>query len=224
MSSRMNDFSLDQDADLQQSLSLPADIEITKFLGEGGRTHVYKAQLDQESVIVKVYRKDVAQKYLNKYSVDIAEFEYQKNQALYELPKIKAYIAKPYRVYSLSSEYTHCIVQEYVTGNTLKKLIAELGYLPNEILDAGYTIVKQAESNGIHDLDISVGNIIVNKRDGSWKPKLYDFNLMPQHLFSPNPFMDLAIKLRLRSKSHRDYRSLRNWERRGKHRRWIGKN
>ena len=117
----MNDFSLEQDADLQQSLSLPADIEITKFLGEGGRTHVYKAQLDQESVIVKVYRKDVAQKYLNKYSVDIAEFEYQKNQALYELHKIKAYIAKPYRVYSLSSEYTHCIVQEYVTGKYIEE-------------------------------------------------------------------------------------------------------
>lgn len=211
-------------AELQQSLTLPEDVEITEFIGKGGRAYVYRARLGHERVIVKVYRKAVVQKYLDKYKVDIAEYEYQRNLALYEIPEIKIYIAKPYRVYALSGEYSHSIIQECVTGKTLKELIAELGYLPSEILAAGYKIVQQAKAHGIHDLDISVGNIIVNQHEEKWRPKLYDFNLMSQYLFPPNPIMGLAIRLGIRSKSHRDYRSLRNWERRGKNKTWVGKN
>lgn len=209
---------------MQHTLTLPAEIEVTEFLGEGGRALVYKAQLEGNTVAVKAYRKEVAEKYREKYAVDIAEFEYQRNQCLYNLANIKPYIAKPYRFYSHASEFTHSIVQEYVTGENLKILIKQLGYLPAEILKAGYTIVAEAEENGIHDLDISVGNIMVHQCDSEWKPKLYDFNLMPQYLFPPNPIAGLAIKLGLRSKSHRDYRSLKNWERRGRNKKWIGKN
>ena len=209
---------------MQHKLTLPEDIEIIEFLGEGGRALVYKAKLEGNTVAVKAYRKDVVEKYREKYAVDIAEFEFQRNQGLYSLDKIKPYIAKPYRLYSRQSEFTHSIVQEYVAGENLKILIKQLGYLPAEILKAGYNIVSEAEKNGIHDLDISVGNIMVNRREGEWKPKLYDFNLMPQYLFPPNPVAGLAIKLGLRSKSHRDYRSLKNWERRGKNKKWIGKN
>ena len=206
----------EQGAELQPTLSMPADIEIIEYLGKGGRAYGFKAVLGQDSVVVKVYRKEVAQKYRDKYGVDIAEFEYQRNQALYELDDIKTYIAKPYRVHPLSSNYTHSIVQEYVTGKTLKALVAELGHLPNEILEAGYDIVKHTEAHGIHDLDISSGNIIVSRLDGKWRPKLYDFNLIPQHMFPPNPFLGLAIKLGLRGKSFRDYRNLKKWESRGK--------
>jgi hypothetical protein len=167
-------------------------------------------------VVVKLYRPSVAQKYQQKYGLDIAEFEFQRNQALYQLEQIKSYIAKPYRLYPASSEYSQSIVQEWVTGKTLKAIVAELGYLPGELLDTGYEIIKHAEAHGLHDLDISSGNTRVSQLDGHWRPKLYDFNLIPQHLFPPNPFLGLAIKLGLRSKSHRDYRNLKKWERRGK--------
>ena len=66
-------------AELQQSLTLPEDVEITEFIGKGGRAYVYRARLGHERVIVKVYRKAVVQKYLDKYKVDIAEYEYQRN-------------------------------------------------------------------------------------------------------------------------------------------------
>ncbi len=220
----MNHLHQEHAVDLQQSLTFPEDVEVTDFLGEGGRAYVYKARLGQETVVVKVYRRQVVQKYLDKYKVDIAEYEYQRNLALYEIPEIKIYIAKPYRVHPLSGEHSHSFIQECVTGKTLKELIAELGYLPSEILAAGHKIVQQAEAHGVHDLDISVGNIIVNQHDEKWRPKLYDFNLMSQYLFPPNPFMGLAMKLGIRGKSYRDYRSLRNWEKRGKNKIWIGKN
>ncbi len=201
--------------DLQQSLSLPTEIRITEYLGSGARAHVFKATLGQDSVIVKVYREKVAQKYRYKYGVDIAEFEYQRNQSLFVLAAIKKYIARPYRVYSASSEYSHSIIQEHVSGKPLKAVVNERGGLPDEILEAGYEIVKQAEANGIHDLDISYSNMMVVGQDGEQIPKLYDFNLMPQHLHPPNPFLGFGIKLGLRGKSHRDYRNLKKWERHG---------
>lgn len=209
---------------MQESLILPRDIEIKKYLGKGGRANVYKAILDGNSVIVKIYRNEVAEKYLNKYKVDIAQYEYDRNTALYNLPQIAEFIAKPYRVYTLLSEYSHSIVQEYVSGVILENLIKELEYLPKETLEAGYKIVKEAERNGIHDLDISVGNVKVDKTEKGWMPKLYDFNIMPQYLFPPNNFVKMAYKMGFRKKSFRDYRSLRNWKRRGDKCIWIGRN
>ena len=89
--------------------------------------------------------------------------------------------------------------------------------LPSEVLQAGYFIVEQAAKVGLYDLDISPGNIRVRQNaEGKWQPKLYDFNLMPQHICPPNPFMSLGFKLGLRSKNHRDYRSLKHWDFLGK--------
>ncbi len=209
---------------MKPEIRLPDDIEIGEYLGSGGRAHVYKGNINDESVSIKIYHENVAQKYLNKYQVDIAEHEYGRNVALYDLPKIKKYIAKPYRVYKSGSEFTHCMVQELVIGEVLENVIKDLGYLPDEILESGTEIVHEAEAHAIHDLDISVGNVLVNNIDGEWKLKLYDFNIMPQYLFPPNPVVWLAFKLGIRKKSFRDYRSLRNWERRGKNKKWIGRN
>jgi tRNA A-37 threonylcarbamoyl transferase component Bud32 len=205
----------EQIAALQGSLSMPADIKITGYLGTGARAHVFKANMERNSVIVKVYREEAVQKYRHKYRVDIAEFEYQRNQSLFSLKSMKKYIAQPFRVYPASSEYTHCMIQEYVSGPTLKDLIIKLGHLPREVLDAGYHIVGKAEANGVHDLDISSKNVMIVEQGGELVPKLYDFNLMPQCQHAPNPFLWLAFKLGLRARSYRDYRNLKKWEKRG---------
>lgn len=209
---------------VQQPLNLPEDVEVRELLGQGGRAWVFKAKLDEKDVVVKVYDKGVADKYLERYNVDIAQFEFDRNKALFEISEIREYVAKPYRIYSSSSQYVHSIIQEHVSGTILERLINELGHLPKEVLDAGRTIVKHAEKYGLHDLDISAGNLMVNKSSGIWKPKLYDFNIMPQYLFPPNPIVGLGYKLGIRKKSFRDYRSLKNWERRGKQKKWIGRN
>ncbi len=209
---------------IQQPLNLPEDVKVSELLGQGGRAWVFKAKLNEKDVVVKVYDKDVADKYLEKYNVDIAQFEFDRNKALFEINEIREYVAKPYRVYPSSSQYVHSIIQEHVSGEILESLIKKLGCLPKEILDAGRLIVKHAERNGIHDLDISVGNLKINKSSGIWKPKLYDFNIMPQYLFPPNFIVGLGYKLGFRKKSFRDYRSLRNWDRRGRQKKWIGRN
>ncbi len=208
----------------QKSLTLPDDIKVIEYIGEGRRAFVYKAKLSDADVIVKVYKKNSSEKYLKKYNFDIAQYEFDRNTSLYNIPQIQEYIAKPFRVYTADSIYTHSIIQEFVPGTILEDLIIELGNLPQEILEAGYHIVKHAEKNNIHDLDISAGNLKINNHAGIWKPKLYDFNLIPQYLYPPNLILGLAIKTGIRKKSYRDYRSLKNWKRRGEQRLWKGRN
>ncbi len=194
-----------------RQVSLPADVEVTRFLGEGRRSFSYKGRHKGRDVVIKIYRKEFVQKYLQRYNVDIAEFEFTRNSRLYGIDAIRRYIAKPYKVFPVDGDYTHSFVQEYVEGITLEALVSRLGYLPQRVLQAGYRIVRVAESYGIHDMDISAGNILTVNHDGSWAPKLYDFNMMPQHVSPPNPFIAWCLKLGIRSKSHRDYRSLKNW-------------
>ena len=208
----------------QDTINLPDDIEIIDYIGSGRRAQVHSAKYDSKEVIVKVYGDDVIKKYRDSYNVDIAVFEHTRNKLLYALPEIKKHIAQPYKVYSASSGYTQCVVQERIYGESLHDVISKLGYLPDEILGAGRLIVNEAEKNGVHDLDISVGNVMIKKLDDKWHPTLYDFNIMPQYLFPPNPIVGLGYKLGIRKKSFRDYRSLRNWDRRGRQKRWIGRN
>ena len=207
-------------AELRQ-ISLPGEIEIIDFLGRGRRSRSYKGKYGDQDIIVKVYFAEFVQKYMRKHNIDIAEFEFERNSTLYAIDAIKPYIAKPYKFFPLGGNYTHSFIQEYIDGTTLIELVARLGYLPREVLKAGYKIVRTAESHGIHDLDISAGNVLTvnHGEEQGWAPRLYDFNMVPQHMSPPNPFMAWGIKMGMRSKSHRDYRSLRNWQRiaRNKH-------
>ena len=199
------------EVDLRQ-INLPAGIEVIRFLGEGRRSFSCKGRYDGQDVVIKIYRKEFIEKYLQRYNIDIAEFEFTRNSTLYGIDAIRHYIAKPYKVFPIDSDYTHSFVQEYVEGITLKALVSRLGYLPKQVLQAGYRIVQTAESYGVHDMDISAGNILtVNHGEDGWAPKLYDFNMLPQHMSPPNPFIAWCLKMGVRSKSHRDYRSLRNW-------------
>ena len=197
-------------------LKLPPDINIIQEIGAGRRSRVYLAEYQGKDVVVKVYRSKYIEKYQRQYKVNIGEFEFERNKLAYGTESISKYIAKPYTLLTNEDGYTLSFIQEYIDGIWLEDLIANNQGLPREVLEAGYYIVREAAKIGLYDLDISPGNIRVKQNaNGTWQPKLYDFNLMPQHIRSPNPFMALGFKLRLRSKNHRDYRSLKHWERLG---------
>ena len=213
-----------RELEMQQAISLPDDIRIGNFLGRGRRSFSYRGKLKGKDVVIKAYRKEFVEKYQQKCSIDIAEFEFERNATLYSIDEIKPYIAAPYRVFTRHSSFTHSFVQEYIEGITLKQLITRSGYLPDEVLEAGYTIVRSAEACGIHDIDIFEENVLVIRSGGIWIPKLYDFNLLPQHMNPPNLFIALGIKTGLCRKSRRDYRNLRNWERAGRLQGSSGKN
>ncbi len=197
-------------------LVLPDDIKVTATLGSGRRSEVYLATYNDRTVIVKAYKSEYIEKYRSQYKVDIGEFEFNRNKVAYNCEKISMYVAEPYQLLRPEDGYSLALVQEYIEGTWLLDLLKQLGRLPTEILEAGYLIVKEAAKLDLYDLDISPGNIkVLQDPSGLWYPKLYDFNLMPQYLQPPNPFMRAGFALGLRSKNHRDYRSLKQWEKLG---------
>ncbi len=194
-------------------LPLPKEINIKNSLGEGRRSQVFLADYLEQQVVVKVYKQAYIEKYQSQYKVNIGEFEFSRNMLAYQTDMLKQYVAKPYQLIKPEQGYVLAFVQEYIEGIWLEDLMQQCRGLPKEVLRAGYDIVKHAAKVGLYDLDIPPGNIrLVKDTKGVWVPKLYDFNLMPQHLCPPNPFMAIGFKLGLRSKNHRDYRSLRHWE------------
>ena len=205
-------------ANLKENINLPDDVVVANFIGHGRRSIVFDGYFCGNAVVIKVYKNEFIKKYDQRFNLDIAKYEYQRNVKLYEIPEIQKHIAQPIKYFSAESNCTQAFIQQYINGITLKELINKLGYLPNMLLEEGYKIVKYAENNGIHDLDISMENILVEKLNGQWLLKLYDFNLIPQHLNPPNIFVKFALKSGLRKKSHRDYRCLKKWTKEGKRR------
>ena len=195
------------------NLVLPTEIDIIQALGSGRRSQGYLATYMNRKVVVKVYKQEYIEKYQLQYKVNIAEFEFARNKIAFETSALAGYVAEPYRLLRPEQGYDLAFVQEYVDGIWLEELIEQCHGLPEEVLKAGYYIVEQAAKVGLYDLDIPPGNIRLKQNSsGTWVPKLYDFNLMPQHLCPPNPFMAMGFKLGLRSKNHRDYRSLKHWD------------
>jgi len=193
-------------------LALPNELTIIKPLGEGRRSCVYLANMQGEHVVVKVYKQEYITKYRSQYNVNIGEFEFSRNSTAYQTDDLRQYVAKPYRLLQPAQGYELAFIQEYIDGIWLEDLMQQCHGLPNEVLQAGYRIVELAAKVGLYDLDIPPGNIrLIKDESGRYVPKLYDFNLMPQHICPPNPFMALGFKLGLRSKNHRDYRSLKHW-------------
>lgn len=195
------------------NLSLPKQIKLKHALGEGRRSQVFLAEYLERQVVVKVYKQFYIDKYQEQYKVNIGEFEYSRNKLAYQSDDLKNYVAQPFCLIKPDQGYVLALVQEYIDGIWLEDLMQKNRGLPANVLQAGYDIVKYAAQVGLYDLDIPPGNIrLVKDHSRAWVPKLYDFNLMPQHLCPPNPFMALGFKLGLRSKNHRDYRSLKHWQ------------
>lgn len=190
---------------------LPADLTLDQRLGEGRRSVVYRANYHDKVVALKVYRPEFIRKYREKYGVNIAEFEFSRNQAVRNVRGLQPYTAEPLAVVGLDGSCDLAFVQELVNGMPLVDLGRLNKGLPSSVLEAGDRIVALAETAGLHDLDLYYRNILVREHEGTWLPVLHDFNLMPQHTFPPNPFLAIAYRAGIRRKSHRDYRCIRQW-------------
>ena len=190
---------------------LPPGLEPGDRLGEGRRSVVYQASWQGREIALKIYRPEFVDKYRRKFGLDIARFEYQRNQAFIDVPGLAPYAAKPIAILGQNDGFSPAFLQERIEGLPLTELGMREGGLPEEVLEAGKHIVHLAESAGLHDLDLFYRNILVRQNGEGWVPVIHDFNLVPQHLFPPNPFLYLAYRFGIRKKSHRDYRCIRQW-------------
>ena len=189
----------------------PPDLVPGPRIGEGRRSVVYRAVYRGETVAAKIYRPEFIEKYRERYRVNIAEFELGRNRAVRDLQGLRPFVARPVGIVGLDGGRGLAFLQEFIDGIPLVELGLREHGLPRSVLDAGQLIVSRAERAGLHDLDLYYRNVLVRECKGEWLPVLHDFNLMPQHLFPPNPFLWLAYRSGIRRKSHRDRRCIRQW-------------
>lgn len=193
-------------------LSLPEDLVLIGFAGQGRRSVTFKVNYHGETIALKVYRNEFIQKYQDRYKLNIAQFEMTRNQAFYAVEALRPYAANPVGVLGINDGFSLCFLQEFIDGPSLVELAENNQGLPQSVLDAGKLIIESAESAGLYDLDLFYKNILLRKQNDIWLPVIHDFNLVPQYQFPPNPFLALAYLTGIRKKSHRDWRCLKGWQ------------
>jgi len=196
----------------KNDLMLPENLVPLSLAGEGRRSVTFKAEYSGEIVALKVYRKEFIHKYQQRYGLNIAEFEFARNQAFFAVDELRPYAARPIKVLGLDDGYSLCFLQEFIDGPSLVELAQKNNGLPQSVLDAGHLICEKAEAAGLHDLDLFYKNVLIRERNGAWLPVIHDFNLVPQYQYPPNPFLALAYFTGLRRKSHRDWRCMKGWQ------------
>ncbi len=208
-------FKYHQDEEIE--IKVPDELKLGRLLGRGARSMGYEASLDGKKVAVKFYRPKFIDKFRDRYGVDIAQFEFDRNAAFRAVPGLEKFTVEPIRVLEAKDGYSPAFVQEFVQGQPLVELMRGLGHLPPRILELGRQIIDTANAAGLHDLDMNDSNIMVRKKGDDWRLTVYDFNLMPQYLYAPNPIVKLLYKLGIRDKSGRDYQCLKRWAYLGEH-------
>ncbi len=61
--------------ELKWPISVPGNIKIRKFIGEGARLYAYLVARDGKKAVLKLYKTEFIDKYHRRYKHDIAQFE-----------------------------------------------------------------------------------------------------------------------------------------------------
>jgi transposase-like protein len=194
---------------------VPAEVEVFELLGQGKRTCTYRAQLNGQRVVLKVYRAAVMRRYRWRFDVHLAQFEHDRNRAFWDNPSLRDFTVEPLRLYGVDDGYSPAFVQAWAEGVSLSEYASEHGYVSTDILAAGQRLVRCAHAAGLYDLDLNVGNIKLRETPAGPMPVIYDFNLLPQHLYAPNPARWLSLRLGRRHWGHRDFAALESWANHG---------
>ena len=199
-----------------RTLRLPPELNLGPLSGKGRRSVVYEAELAGQAVALKLYKPEAIRKFRRRYGVSIARFEHDRCAEFSAVPALAPYIARPLHVLGERDGFAEAFVQEFVDGRRVHDVMGETGSVPRETLHVLTEIVAAAEAVGLHDLDVCASNIFVKPTERGWMPVLFDFNMMPQHLHAPNPWVGLLYRLGWRHPSHRDrlmLKHLENWKR-----------
>ena len=196
----------------------PDDLTIGPQIGRGRRSLVYQGTWRGEAVVVKQYTPQAIAKYRRRYGVSIAQFEHDRNAAFVSVPALRRFAARP--IAWSGSDPTNsnmsgeCFVQQRIAGTDLRELLGDNRRLPAAVLEGIDRVVETASRHGLYDIDMSPSNFRMVAGEDGWRPVLFDFNLMPQHLHAPNPLIALLYRTGLRHPAHRDrwmLRRLRTW-------------
>jgi hypothetical protein len=193
---------------------LPASIAPGAMIGEGRRSCVFRATWEGRTVALKIYRRLYVDRHRHRLGLSIARFEHDRNKAFYDVLELRPFVAEPLLVIGEGDGMDDAFVQELIDDTVaLGEVLARTGHVPPEALDAVRDIIRIASAAGLHDIDLDPDNIRLRKTAAGWLPVLFDFNMIPQHMRAPNPFVALLYRTGLRDRSYRDRRWLRRLER-----------
>jgi tRNA A-37 threonylcarbamoyl transferase component Bud32 len=186
------------------------DIEIVERLGQGGRSTVYHGRWKGRDVVVKMHKTQAVERHIAKNDLELAEFEYRRNQAFYNAPGLRRYIAEPLAY--VASGSLSVLIQEWLEGPLYYFYYKENEGRHSESLLAHLgKIVEGSHAAGLYDVDLHSMNVIVVEENGEPIPKLFDFNLIPFTEHPPNPFVAIGLRLGLIDPRSRDLRKYKNF-------------
>jgi hypothetical protein len=191
-----------------ESLQLPKDFELVQQLSCGFRSTVYKAEYQGEHVVLKVYKPEYDDKCRRRVGKSAAQFEYERNQQFYRNAAVRPYVARPIRWLKASDGWTGSFVQEYLDGLSLSAFRQQIGELSIGFAQQVERICKVAWSEHLFDLDLHNQNVLAVRRNGGWRPFLFDFNMMPKDV-SSSFLTRVMFQLGLRDPAYRDRRWLK---------------
>lgn len=187
------------------------EVLVQEKLGEGGRSVVYGGNWQGRPVALKVYKPAAIKNHQKRHPLNIAEFEFQRNKVIYELPGMSEYIAQPLH-YWIDSNVS-AMIQERLEGPLYFFYYKDhKGKVPPEFKQHLQTIIDLAHDADLYDVDMHAFNVIVDLSSGKPMPKLFDFNLIPAHERPGLSMSKLLLKLGLTNKATRDKRLLRNFD------------
>jgi serine/threonine-protein kinase len=152
-----------------QQSSIIGEYRVVDYLGEGGMGQVYRAVHSKINRVVAI-------KALTNAGHSLGSIERFLNEACIQARLQHPNIATLYDF--VECEGQHCIIMEYVDGQTLAERIQELGRLP--LHEALHVLQKIGEAleyiheNGIVHRDIKSNNVKITSR---WQVKLLDFGI-----------------------------------------------
>lgn len=193
---------------------LPERTIVGPVIGHGRRSLVFAGEWEGTPVVLKCYSKDAIEKYRRRYRVSIAQFEHDRNAEFWAVEELRPFVAKPIRAITADEGHLEVFVQQRVQGRALREFLGADNRLSASILNAIDQVVEIAERHGLHDIDMSPSNFLMQPDGDGWRPVLFDFNLMPQYRHAPNPVVGLLYRFGLRHPAHRDrwmLRRLRTW-------------
>ena len=185
--------------------------EPLEVAGEGSCSITFRANYRGDTVAMKVYRPEVIERFKKKHGNNIAVYEMSQNRVFRKIPELLPFTAKPLAVMGHDGKCSLMFLQEFINGVKLSELAERNKGIPESVLEAGETIVRDAELNELFELDLDANDILVRKQAGRWLPVLTDFNHVTKKEASSNPLRKFALKTGMRKKSHQDYKHLEQW-------------
>jgi hypothetical protein len=186
-------------------------VRIQEKLGEGGRSVVYGGECGGRQVALKLYKPEGIHNHNKRHRLNIAEYEFQRNKAFYELPGLSDYIAQP--LHYMVKPDVCCMVQERLKGPLYYFYYRDMkGEISDGFRQHLQTIISLSHNAEMFGVDMHAFNVIVDESSGEPIPKLFDFNLIPFHELPGISMSKLLLKLGLANKASRDKRLLKNFD------------